>query len=75
MRFRPALSTAIAAMVLTSCSTSMTRSPELVSAPLVTASCPVLTPLAGDSFGDTTRKLLEVVEQYYACREAALSVR
>jgi hypothetical protein len=29
-------------------------------------------PLADDSFGATTRKLLEVVEHYYRCRAAAL---
>lgn len=42
-------------------------------APLVLAACPELTPLAGDSFGDTTRKLLEVVAQYWECRAAALA--
>ena len=42
-------------------------------APLVVAACPELTPLAGDSFGDTTRKLLEVVAMYWQCRAAALA--
>ena len=42
-------------------------------APLVVAACPELTPMAGDSFGDTTRKLLEVVGLYWQCRAAALS--
>lgn len=42
-------------------------------APLVVAACPELTPLAGDSFGDTTRKLLEVVGLYWQCRAAALA--
>lgn len=36
------------------------------------ASCPQLTPLADDSFGATTLKLLEVAEQYLKCRAAAL---
>jgi hypothetical protein len=43
-------------------------------APLVVASCPELTPLADDSFGGTTRKLLEVVGLYWQCRAAALAV-
>ncbi len=42
-------------------------------APLVVAACPELTALAGDSFGDTTRKLLEVVAMYWQCRAAALA--
>jgi hypothetical protein len=40
----------------------------------VVASCPELTPLADDSFGGTTRKLLEVVGLYWQCRAAALAV-
>ena len=41
--------------------------------PLVVASCPKLTPLTDKTFGATARKLVEVSEQYYACREAALA--
>lgn len=51
----------------------MPRSLPPPAAPLVTAACPELTPLAGDSFGDTTRKLLEVVGLYWQCRAAALA--
>lgn len=38
-------------------------------------SCPPLTPLSEDSFGATTRKLLEVAQQYHECRAAALAGR
>ena len=52
----------------------MPRSPQAApAAPLVQAACPELTPLADDSFGATTRKLLEVVERYWQCRAAALA--
>ena len=51
----------------------MPRSAPPAAAPLVTAACPELTPLAGDTFGDTTRKLLEVVQLYWQCRAAALA--
>lgn len=37
------------------------------------AACPELTPLAGDSFGETTLKLLEISGLYYQCRAAALA--
>lgn len=37
------------------------------------ASCPVLTPLADDTFGATTLKLVEVAGQYNECRAAALA--
>jgi hypothetical protein len=47
--------------------------PPPPAAPLVVASCPELTPLAGDSFGATTIKLLEVVGMYWQCRAAALA--
>lgn len=47
--------------------------PQAPAAPLVAAACPELTPLADDSFGATTRKLLEVVERYWQCRAAALA--
>jgi hypothetical protein len=36
----------------------------------VVASCPDLTPLADDSFGATTRKLLDVAQTYHECRAA-----
>ena len=74
MRSRRVWSTVIAATALSSCSASMPRSPAPVGpSPLVVASCPRLAPLTDDSFGATTRKLLEVVEQYYQCRAAALA--
>jgi hypothetical protein len=41
--------------------------------PLAIASCPKLTALSDPSFGSTARKLIEVSEQYYACRKAALA--
>lgn len=47
--------------------------PPPPAAPLVQAACPELPPLADDSFGATTRKLLEVVERYWQCRAAALA--
>ena len=73
MRSRLVWSTVIAATVLSSCSGSMPRSQTAQApSPLVVASCPPLQPLADDSFGATTRKLLEVVERYYQCRAAAL---
>ena len=37
------------------------------------ANCPELTPLADDSFGATTSKLVEVGTQYRECRAAALA--
>lgn len=36
------------------------------------AACPELTPLADDTFGATSRKLVEVAGIYHECREAAL---
>ena len=39
------------------------------------ASCPELTPLTDDSFGATTRKLLEVAQAYWECRAAALGAQ
>lgn len=39
--------------------------------PLVTASCPVLTPLSDNTFGAVTDKLVEVTALYYECRAAA----
>ena len=54
------------------CSTSAPLS-RTGPSPLTVASCPALTPLTDDSFGATARKLVEVAEQYYACRRAALA--
>lgn len=52
----------------------MPRSPERPpAAHLVVASCPELAPLADESFGATTRKLLEVAEAYWKCRAAAVA--
>lgn len=36
------------------------------------ASCPELTPLTDKTFGATTLKLVDVANQYYDCRAAAL---
>ena len=63
---------AIAATTLAACSASMPPSPDANQPPLVVASCPDLTPLADDSFGATTLKLIDVAGQYRKCRRAAL---
>ena len=74
MRFWCVLSTVTAGILLSSCSASMPRSPHPApAAPLVRAACPELTPLTGDSFGETTSKLLEVAALYWQCRAAALA--
>jgi hypothetical protein len=57
---------------LTACAPSMPLS-KTGPSPLVVASCPMLTALSDPSFGATARKLVEVSEQYYACRKAALA--
>ncbi len=64
---------AIASMTLTGCgsSTKLSR-PE--PNPLLTVSCPELTPLTDASFGATTIKLIEVAGLYYRCRAAALGL-
>lgn len=36
------------------------------------ASCPPLHPLADDSFGATSQKLIDVAAQYGKCRRAAI---
>ena len=63
---------AIAAIALTGCAGSMPPSPGGPTA-LAVASCPPLTPLAEDSFGATTVKLIEVAGIYHRCRAAALA--
>jgi hypothetical protein len=65
-------SIASACIALTGCSSLTRRSPTPPS-PLVSASCPDLTPLIDDSFGSTTLKLVEVAGIYYQCRQAALA--
>ena len=62
---------AIAATTLSGCSSLTPRLPPAPN-PLLTVSCPDLTPLADDSFGATTLKLIEVAGIYYRCRAAAL---
>jgi hypothetical protein len=59
----------IASIPLMGCGFLTKRSPEI--SPLVTASCPKLTPLVDDSFGATVQKLTEVAGIYYECRAAA----
>lgn len=59
----------VSAFTLLGCASPSTRPlPD----PLVVASCPDLTPLEDDTFGATTRKLVEVAGLYHQCRAAAL---
>jgi hypothetical protein len=67
------LCTAIVAILLTGCASSIKPSPTPKN-PLLVASCPPLTPLTDDSFGATTLKLVEVAGLYHRCREAALAL-
>lgn len=46
--------------------------PRMKTDPLITASCPPLTPITDPSFGATTLKLIETAGQYNVCRCAAL---
>lgn len=62
---------ALIATLCSSCSTTPSP-PDRQDKSLVIASCPQLTVLEDPSFGATTRKLLEVIGQYYLCRSAAL---
>lgn len=62
----------VVALALSGCSTNPSR-PDPQPSPLVVANCPELTPLADDSFGATTLKLVEVAGIYYRCRAAALA--
>lgn len=73
MSSRTARATPVAMLMfalLQGCALTPKPTPEL--SPLVVSNCPPLTPLADDSFGATTNKLIEVVGTYYRCREAAL---
>lgn len=72
MRFARSLCT-LTAVMLTACSTTSTP-PSGVDPrkPLLTASCPDLTPLTDKEFGTTTLKLFEVAGQYHQCRCAAI---
>lgn len=65
---------AIASILLTGCASSMKPLPTAPNL-LLTASCPPLTPLADDSFGATTLKLVEVAGLYHRCRTAALALQ
>lgn len=70
------LCTAIASIVLSSCSASMP--PSLASESrkvLLVVACPELTPLSDPSFGATTLKLMQVAGQYRECRAAALQAK
>lgn len=69
MKSKTTLSIVIASTLLTGCASLTTHSPEV--SPLVTASCPKLTPLVDDSFGATVQKLTEIAGIYYECRAAA----
>ena len=55
-------------VILAGCVTA----PKQPGNPLLAVACPDLTPPVDDSFGATTRALLQVSGQYYACRRAAL---
>lgn len=70
MRFVQTLFLLTASFLLTACGSLIKPSSPEVS-PLVTASCPKLTPLSDDSFGAVTAKLSEVAGIYYECRAAA----
>ena len=61
-----------ATTMATGCASSIRPSPTPPN-PLLTVSCPPLTPLADDSFGATTVKLIEVAGIYHRCRAAALA--
>lgn len=70
MKLLKSLSIGIAAIALSACNWSMTRC-DLEPTPLQVANCPEsLGELADDSFGGTTKKLIEVSGVYYRCREA-----
>lgn len=70
MRFRSTLSIAIA-LTLQACATTSTgRSPAASPTPLQVLACPPLAPLVGDSFGETTQKLIEVATKYRECKAA-----
>lgn len=70
MKYKLVSSIAIAFM-LQGCETLSTRpSPVVGPTPLQIAACPPLTPLDGDTFGETTRKLIEVASIYRECRAA-----
>lgn len=71
MKHASSLITLLAAIAMSACTPSTLRSKASPSA-LVVASCPMLTPLADDTFAATTLKLVEVAGIYYECREAAL---
>lgn len=60
-------------LALSACSTMPWHREPPQPNPLIVANCPPLTPLADDSFGSTTLKLIEVAGQYWKCREAALA--
>jgi hypothetical protein len=55
------------------CAASMRPLQASGPSPLVVASCQELTPLGDDTFGATTGMLVEVANQYWDCREAALA--
>lgn len=73
MKFKPTLSTLIAASLLLGCSLPIKPSQDGKPSPLVVSSCPVLTPLSDDSMGALLAKLVEVSNTYRDCREAALA--
>lgn len=69
MRYRLVLSM-LSAATLQGCGTLSTRPLPADPSPLQIAACPRLTPLDDDSFGATTRKLIEVATIYRECRVA-----
>jgi len=58
------------ALLLTACSSSLTRPSPDSPSPLVRASCPPPVPMTGATFADFVRKVQEQGEQYRECRAA-----
>lgn len=65
---------ALVAFSLTLTACSLPTRPSSAANPLLAVSCPPLTPLADDTFGATTLKLIEVAGIYHRCRTAALAL-
>lgn len=70
VRLSKCLSTVTAGILTLGCAQSMT--PSCPPAQIL-AQCPPLTPLADNTFGATSDKLVEVAGRYYRCRAAALA--
>lgn len=76
--YRSVLACALLALIfvcISGCATSVDAGTSAAPSALVVASCPELSPLADDTFGATTSKLVEVAGIYHECRAAALGKR